>query len=564
MSGEASIGSFDVSDLNDGWHISAWSADGDEISLEEGDEIRLPCRPDLPLGTDMLLTNTLPEGIKDGMQLSFRTAMEDVEISIAGKLRSSYISEELPNKDYYLPSAYVVVELYDDDAGQEIEIHVKNKSTPVLNGVTLGYGANVWSPVLHHYLIQVFFAVDTIILGCLTAILCFLIRKKVESSPILFLGLLIMVVGIWVLSESNLRQLVFHRPSLSTYFSFLSLESMAALACMYFDRVQKKRYHLTYLIVESCILGQLLVNLSLHFCRTVNLYESLVFSHFWSGVAIIAALTCLFRDMKSHKIEEYRMVAIGFLLFMAMCLIELVQFYLNRFHQFGFYITLGLLVLLAATIVQTVTDELKAMRRREREQKEMALNAIETISNTVDARDKYTGGHSARVGKYSGILAEAVADEYGFTKEDVDRIRYIGLVHDIGKVGIPDAILNKPGKLDDEEFALMKQHAVIGYELLGTLKNSVDGLLDGIRHHHERYDGKGYPDGLAGEEIPLVARMICLCDCYDAMTTNRVYRPRLEMEKVRSEFVRCKGSQFDPHLADIFIRLMDEGKLDVD
>lgn len=252
-----------MSDLNDGWHISAWSADGDEISLEEGDEIRLPCRPDLPLGTDMLLTNTLPEGIKDGMQLSFRTAMEDVEISIAGKLRSSYISEELPNKDYYLPSAYVVVELYDDDAGQEIGIHVKNKSTPVLNGVTLGYGANVWSPVLHHYLIQVFFAVDTIILGCLTAILCFLIRKKVESRPILFLGLLIMVVGIWVLSESNLRQLVFHRPSLSTYFSFLSLESMAALACMYFDRVQKKRYHLTYLIVESCILGQLLVNLSL-------------------------------------------------------------------------------------------------------------------------------------------------------------------------------------------------------------------------------------------------------------------------------------------------------------
>lgn len=171
-----------MSDLNDGWHISAWSADGDEISLEEGDEIRLPCRPDLPLGTDMLLTNTLPEGIKDGMQLSFRTAMEDVEISIAGKLRSSYISEELPNKDYYLPSAYVVVELHDDDAGQEVEIHVKNKSTPVLNGVTLGYGANVWSPVLHHYLIQVFFAVDTIILGCLTAILCFLIRQLTSPS----------------------------------------------------------------------------------------------------------------------------------------------------------------------------------------------------------------------------------------------------------------------------------------------------------------------------------------------------------------------------------------------
>ena len=126
---------------------------------------------------------------------------------------------------------------------------------------------------------------------------------------------------------------------------------------------------------------------------------------------------------------------------------------------------------------------------------------------------------------------------------------------------MPDPILNKAGKLTDDEYTLMKKHVDIGAELMKGIGKGVDGLLDGILYHHERYDGKGYSSGLAGQDIPLIARIICLADCYDAMTSNRVYRKRLSSEEVREEFIRCRGSQFDPELTDIFVKLIDTKEL---
>ena len=151
-----------------------------------------------------------------------------------------------------------------------------------------------------------------------------------------------------------------------------------------------------------------------------------------------------------------------------------------------------------------------------------------------------------------------MAADYDFTEEDIRRIRYIGLVHDIGKIGVPDNVLNKAGKLTDEEFDAMKQHTVIGYEIMKSMGNSIEGLLGGIRHHHERFDGSGYPDHLADAEIPLEARIIAIADSYDAMTTNRVYRRRLTDEQVKEELIKGAGTQFDPALVEIFIGLLDE------
>ena len=125
------------------------------------------------------------------------------------------------------------------------------------------------------------------------------------------------------------------------------------------------------------------------------------------------------------------------------------------------------------------------------------------------------------------VLARAMADDYGFTEEDILRIHYIGTLHDIGKIGVPDPILNKAGKLTDDEYTLMKKHVDIGAELMKGIGKGVDGLLDGILYHHERYDGKGYSSGLAGQDIPLIARIICLADCYDAMTMGEKRRRAL-------------------------------------
>lgn len=181
----------------------------------------------------------------------------------------------------------------------------------------------------------------------------------------------------------------------------------------------------------------------------------------------------------------------------------------------------------------------------------MSLQSITTIANTIDAKDEYTKGHSQRVSDYSYALAK----ELGLSEEECNDVRNIALLHDIGKIGIPDSILNKPGKLTDEEFRIMKQHPVVGSEILKDIR-LLPNLDVGAKYHHERYDGKGYPSGLAGEDIPLIARIICITDSYDAMSSNRVYRKGFSDDWILAEIERCKGKQFDPELADAFLRLL--------
>ncbi|MDE6731726.1 MAG: HD domain-containing protein [Oscillospiraceae bacterium] len=208
-------------------------------------------------------------------------------------------------------------------------------------------------------------------------------------------------------------------------------------------------------------------------------------------------------------------------------------------------------------IVKQNTEYIASIDDKQTQLERVTLQTITTIANIIDAKDEYTKGHSYRVAEYSSMLAA----EIGYSKERVSNVKYIGLLHDIGKIGIPDSILNKPGKLNDNEYALMRKHAEIGGNILSG-NNMIDGMDEGAKFHHERYDGRGYPMGLKGEEIPEVARIIGLADAYDAMTSNRVYRKRLTNEKVIDEIKRFSGIQFDPKLAEIFVKMIEDGKFD--
>lgn len=185
-----------------------------------------------------------------------------------------------------------------------------------------------------------------------------------------------------------------------------------------------------------------------------------------------------------------------------------------------------------------------------------SLKMLETLAGTIDAKDKYTNGHSMRVAEYSTMVAR----ELGWNEEEINKIRYEALLHDIGKIGVPDAILNKPSKLTDVEFGLIKSHTVIGSDILKNMV-TVPGASPVARSHHERYDGKGYPSGISSEEIPLNARIVCIADAYDAMNTDRIYRKALSPDVIRNELVRGRGTQFDPEILDIFLKLFDENKL---
>lgn len=183
----------------------------------------------------------------------------------------------------------------------------------------------------------------------------------------------------------------------------------------------------------------------------------------------------------------------------------------------------------------------------------MSLQMVHTLANTIDAKDSYTNGHSTRVAEYSVMLAEKM----GYTGERLERVQFAALLHDIGKIGVPVEIINKPARLTDEEYEIIKTHPVIGANILKEITEIPD-ISIGARYHHERYDGKGYPDHLKGQDIPEIARIIGVADSYDVMTSTRSYRDVLPQEVVRKEIEKGKGTQFDPEIADIMLKLMDE------
>ena len=208
---------------------------------------------------------------------------------------------------------------------------------------------------------------------------------------------------------------------------------------------------------------------------------------------------------------------------------------------------------LQKNLKEEVERQTQVAERRRQKVEKMSLQMVQALANTIDAKDSYTNGHSTRVAKYSVMLAERM----GYAGEKLEQVKYAALLHDIGKIGIPREIINKPSRLTDEEYELIKKHPTIGGSILEQITEIPD-IAVGARWHHERYDGKGYPDRLRGEEIPELARLIGVADAYDAMTSKRSYRDVLPQNVVLEEIEKGKGSQFDAGIAEVMIQIIKE------
>ncbi len=232
------------------------------------------------------------------------------------------------------------------------------------------------------------------------------------------------------------------------------------------------------------------------------------------------------------------------------------------FKVYAFFVMIMAIAWLTWYVTATIQNNRFEKQEKElsfiRKQIRMGNETILSIANAVEARDKRTGRHSFRVAVYSMLIAA----ELGFDDEDLENIRQISLLHDIGKIGVPDSILNKPDKLTPQEYKVMKTHVDIGGEILKDF-SYIKNVADGAKYHHERYDGKGYSTGLKGEEIPLTARIIGIADAFDAMTSKRVYRKAMKMKDVIEELKNGSGTQFDPKLVDIMLDLVASGRIDV-
>lgn len=221
----------------------------------------------------------------------------------------------------------------------------------------------------------------------------------------------------------------------------------------------------------------------------------------------------------------------------------------DKFDQLLLLIESGIKSIEQMNTIKTIN---KQLHDKNEELERAYLDTIGILRQTVEAKDPYTRGHSDRVSEYSVLIGKKL----GLDEKTLHILKIGGLFHDIGKIGIPDSILLKESKLSDEEYSQIKNHPMIGVHMLGDAAIFTD-ILPIVKHHHERYDGRGYPSQLVGEDIPYVARIAAVADTFDAMTSKRSYRDSLPIDIVRAEIERCSGTQFDPNIAKVFLDIMD-------
>lgn len=331
---------------------------------------------------------------------------------------------------------------------------------------------------------------------------------------------------------------------------------------IYVDLIQKKRYHKMYAILFAISLINFILWSTLHFTGIFSFQKAIFYID-----SVLAAMSLCFtvtfiKDMRTGQIKTYQYTAFGFLAFAISSLLEITLLITNKNNSNMISMIAGILSLLIMIIIQQIHDTMKEMTtlklklyHKRIENERMLIHIVQTLAETIDAKDTYTKGHSSRVAMYS----KEIARRFGYDKSAQNDIYIIGLLHDIGKIGIPDSVINKPGKLTDEEFEIIKKHPVIGANILSKITEKPELSL-GAKWHHEKYNGKGYPDGLAGEEIPEQARIVAVADAYDAMTSCRSYRDPIPQEVVKNEILNGSGTQFDPQFANIMLEIISEDK----
>lgn len=367
--GEANIGDFGTESFNEGWTIYL---DG------QSEVITLPQLRRFDGETVLIMENRLPEDVTEGMQLFLRSSLKDLRIYIDGIVRESYLREDFWYTDDNIPSAYVMVELTQADAGKRIYVELGAEGRARLEEVRIGYGNNAWFELLERHLPAVIAAFLLVALGILAMLMQPVLSRFFHTGNTIFLlGQVILVIGCWMLSESRIRQLVFHSPTYSTIFAYLLIETVGGFTAMYFNAVQKYQYNKIYCIYEAILFGLVTVNAVLDLSGLVDFNKTIVASHYWMLVGGILFVATVFLDYRAKRLKTYSLTAGGMAVFVVFCIVEAINYYLAEFPVLGIYLGIGLVSLLVATVMQSVSDGIVKVREAEELEraKEEAENA---------------------------------------------------------------------------------------------------------------------------------------------------------------------------------------------
>ncbi len=522
-------------------------------------DINVPCSMNVPKGQHYSISSVIPDVDMAANTMIFINAIQtDVEVWIGDEKRLSFLGKDMSIPLINAPTRYLFVPVTRDDIGKTITIEFMSmtRHSGRVPGIAIATESSIWMKEMASHGISFMFCIFGIVVAITTFASSFMTFGTFNGKSLRYLSIAGLTMSLWLFCEHRLNQLLFSEPLITGLFTYIFVILLPIPLIMFFNTVEGKRHEKLFNIEVAVVFTEFIVLTLLQFFTNIS-YSITLPVHYGLTVLVTAsAVIIIIKDCidPEKHIKSYMYSAVGIIVLGVTSIIEIICLVTRDFYVIGAFIIPGLIITVFSTTLQQAKDSIEESEKKRRLQEEATINTIRIIAGAIDARDEYTGGHSSRVAYYASTLIK----EMGYSDQDVNDVYYVGLLHDIGKIGIPDSILNKSGKLTSDEYHLMKFHSVIGAELLSKMDTD-ERLIQGIRSHHERYDGTGYPDGLKGEEIPKIARILCIADSYDAMTSNRVYRHRLTAEQVEAEIMKNAGTQFDPELARIFCNLISTG-----
>ena len=528
--------------------------------------ITVPGKYDVAENETMVLTLQLPESYRE-QNLMIRSSLQDIRFYVDGKLRIEYDTSDTRIVGKNSASQYVFCPTSAADAGKEVRIELTThtgKYAGVVNEIYCGDKSELWESIFEKYGTTMIIAFFLLFAGIVTVIFSIALGIVYHSKfDMEYLGWCILLAAAWMLGESKLRQLLVPNASALSQLCFLMIMLGPLPMIYYIDSIQNKRHWKLLRWMEYVTILDFVVCCMLHLTGMVDFIQTLPVSQGILAVILILVTGTVCYDLYHGYIRKNCYILVGLFVAVASVVVESLAVYFVVSIS-GIFIGIGMLVLFFVNLVRTIsqvrdlerTRQQQELRKRRKQMETMSLQMIQTLATTIEAKDEYTRGHSHRVAEYSVLIAK----ELGWKQKDIFHLYNAAHLHDIGNIGIPDAILNKPARLTDEEYAVIKEHTIIGAEILKNI-TLVKHVVEVARSHHECYDGTGYPDGRKGEEIPIQARIVAVADSYDAMRSRRIYRNTLKSEVIYEQFQKNRGVQFDPEITDAFLRLLDEGRL---
>ena len=370
-------------------------------------------------------------------------------------------------------------------------------------------------------------------------------------------GATCVMVGFIGFNDTLLLQMLTGQPALIRLFTYVCLMLVPFPVLTFLASTTGNSHSRLLPFMMTICLINFAVQVLITYSGISDYYHLVKISHAIIVLDFVFAVSMVIRGTKKKTISQniIKSVIIGLSACIVGIVVDLIRYHFSKSYGSSAFTRIGLFVFVVLMSIYLFKEQTRSIKEKQQEHVKLTAEITEAFARVIDMKDSYTNGHSTRVAKYTAMLA----GELGYDKETVDIFYRIALLHDVGKIGIPEGVLNNPGKLTDEEYQIIQSHTVKGYEVLKDISIMPD-LAIGAEFHHERPDGKGYPKGLKGGEIPRVAQIIAVADCFDAMYSDRPYRKRMNFERAVSIIKEVSGTQLTPDVVDAFLRLVEKGE----